>query len=181
MWLCVCAARAGDLGWRAPAGVPGSNMGGHIVLTGEGTACTYCRQRQGHRGMGRGAEHTGAGGDRHCMRLGGRLPSNLQRVQGVSANSQFSPPPSTAACFTTHPLHSGFLHLGRVWRRFLHRTHTCFPPPPPLARACITLQVVPRTHWCCCQARILSHSPLRTHSAGHPSSSECEGGGGCDG
>lgn len=136
MWLCVCAARAGDLGWRAPAGVPGSNMGGHIVLTGEGTACTYCRQRQGHRGMGRGAEHTGAGGDRHCMRLGGRLPSNLQRVQGVSANSQFSPPPSTAACFTTHPLHSGFLHLGRVWRRFLHRTHTCFPPPPP-ACACM--------------------------------------------
>lgn len=42
----VCAARAGDLGWRAPAGVPGSSMGGHIVLTGEGSACRYCRQRQ---------------------------------------------------------------------------------------------------------------------------------------
>jgi hypothetical protein len=32
----VAAAAEGDLGWRAPAGVTGSNMAGHIVLTGDG-------------------------------------------------------------------------------------------------------------------------------------------------
>jgi hypothetical protein len=30
----AAALLSGDLGWRAPGGVPGSSMAGHIVLTG---------------------------------------------------------------------------------------------------------------------------------------------------
>lgn len=33
--LLLLVFLSGDLGWRAPAGVAGSNMAGHIVLTGE--------------------------------------------------------------------------------------------------------------------------------------------------
>jgi hypothetical protein len=31
----ITHTHTGDLGWRAPSGVPGSAMAGHIVLTGE--------------------------------------------------------------------------------------------------------------------------------------------------